>query len=84
MRKIDGSMYTQGTLVSIIAGIQSHLSLHGNYFNFFRDSEFSSIKKALDVAMKRSVSNNIGISRKSTEIITLSEEETVARKGIRR
>lgn len=75
VRKTDGSMYTQGTLVSIISGIQSHLSVQGIYLNFFRDSQFSSITKSLDAAMKRSVSNNIGIKRKSTEIITASEEE---------
>ena len=77
VRKTDGSMYTQGTLVSIISGIQSHLSLQGTYLNFFRDSQFSSITKSLDAAMKRSVSNNIGIRRKSTEIITASEEESL-------
>ena len=43
IRKVDGSLYPQCSLVSIIAGLQSHLKLKGKCYNFFTDTMFSKI-----------------------------------------
>ena len=75
VRKRDGSLYPQSTLVSLLAGLQSHLAQRGKPFQFFSDQKFQKIKSSLDSAMKRSVAENVGVHRNHIEIITKNEEE---------
>ena len=74
VQKIDSSRYPPNTLHGIIALIQHQLKTHKRHIRFFHEHKFAYLKHVLDVIMKESASNGLGLAKKQ-EVITLDEED---------
>jgi len=82
VRKRNSSRYPQNTLVSIIAGLQTHLhSLLSIPYQFFKDKLFLPIQQSLNCAMKLSVKENIGIHAHQARVVKDYEENVLWEKG---
>lgn len=81
IRKQDGSFYPPKTLISILAGIQGHLTEMGQPIRFFKNEVHIPIINALDASMKLSVRNGVNVYRKKANVISRSDEKLLWEKG---
>ena len=81
--KQDRSDYPSSTLYGLFGAFQSHLKSQYSKFNLFEDDEFREARAALDSVMKERSASGLGASsRKSTEIISESEENMLCDNGV--
>jgi len=74
VRKSNGERYPGRSLVSIVAGIQSHISLTRKV-DFFRDEKFSAVTVSLDSSMRISTESGASLKSKSADVISENEEK---------
>jgi hypothetical protein len=81
VRKDGGERYPGKTLYEIISSLQKYLELKGRSVNFFSSLEFEKVRKSLDVEMKCSAQNNVGIRPKQAEVIPVEVERDLWEQG---
>ena len=80
VKKIDGSEYPPNTNRELVIMIQMYLYENSIYWKLLEDQEFLSIRNVVDNTMKETHSAGMGV-RKSSEIISLDNENQMLRKG---
>ena len=83
VRKEDRSEYPPSSLRSIIAGILS--TFRDKYYkqwNFFKDPEFQSARRALDAKMRELTRRGVGLNKRKAQVITQDMEEELWNHGV--
>lgn len=70
----NGGRYPRDSLISIVAGINSHLKEERS-IDLFKQDDFRHFRSILDAACIESSRQGIGICKKQAEVITATEEE---------
>ena len=75
-RKENGTEYPPASLRSLFAGIFSTFrDRYNKHWDFFKDAEFQSSRRALDAKMRDLTRRGIGLNKRKAQVITQSMEE---------
>jgi len=82
VRKEDRSEYPPSSLRSITAGILSTFrDKYHKQWDFFKDAQFQSARRALDAKMRELTRRGVGLNRRKAQVITQEMEEELWNHG---
>ena len=83
VRKEGGERYPGKTLHEIVSSLQKYFEMKGKQVQLFAvGGQFDKLQKALDVEMKISTSNKLGLQRKQAQVISEEMENDLWEKKI--
>jgi hypothetical protein len=74
VRKEGGERYPGKTLHEIVSRLQKYLEMKGRKVQFFAGVEFEKLRKSLDIEMKMSSQNKLGLKPKQALVISEAME----------
>ena len=70
VRKEGGERYPAKTLHEIVSSLQKYLEMKGRVVQFFSGEAYEKLRKSLDIEMKTSTNNNLGLHPKQAQVIS--------------
>ena len=77
IRKEKVERYPGKTLHELVSSLQKYFEIRGRKINFFTDAAFEKLGKALDLEMKVSARNSIGLKPKQAEVFMQEMEDSL-------